>query len=243
MGTIDVVTAQKVDINYALAGLIQRILAFVIDSVVLSTVYSLLSFLFLILIPAGYSNFDVYVYIVLFPIVLFYHLYMEYFLNGQSLGKKALGIRVIKANGDRPEFIDYLTRWMFRIVDISFSAGVVAVVAILSSERQQRLGDIIANTIVIQVQNPRNYTLEDVLKVTRFNDYKVTYPEAKMFDEPQMLLVKEALERHTKFHNDAHIGAVKLLAQKIADQLGVKVPAKKTAFLKVVLRDYIYLTR
>ncbi len=243
MGTIDVITAQKVDINYALAGLMQRILAFVIDSIILSIVYSLLAALFIALTPFDYGAFTNYIYIVLFPIVLFYHLYMEYFFNGQSWGKKALGIRVIKANGERPEFIDYLTRWMFRIIDISLSAGVVAIVAILSSERQQRLGDIIGNTIVIQVQNPRNYTLNDVLKVTRFKDYQLTYPNAKMFNEQQMLLLKETLERYTKYPNEAHTQAVKQLAQKIGAQLDVKVPIKKISFLKVVLRDYIYLTR
>lgn len=243
MKTIDVITAQKVDINYALAGLMQRILAFVIDGIVISIVYSLLTAFFFLVFPFSGSTFDTFVYIILFPIVLFYHLYMEYLLNGQSLGKKALGIRVIKANGERPEFIDYLTRWMFRIVDISLSVGVVAIVSILSSERQQRLGDIIGNTIVIQVHNPRNYTLKDVLKVTRFKDYELTYPDAKMFNEAQMLLLKETIERYTKYPNDAHIAAVKLMAQKFADQLEIKVPVKKISFLKVLLRDYIYLTR
>lgn len=243
MKTIDVITAQKVDINYALAGLMQRILAFVIDGIVISIVYSLLSALFFLILPNNNSAFEVYVYIILFPIVLFYHLYMEYFFNGQSLGKKALGIRVIKANGERPEFIDYLTRWMFRVVDITFSVGVVAIVAILSSDKQQRLGDIIGNTVVIQVQNPRNYELNDVLKVTRFDNYELTYPDAKIFNEAQMLLLKEALERYTKYPNDAHVAAIKQMAQKFAEQMGIVAPTKKISFLKVLLRDYIYLTR
>lgn len=243
MKTIDVITAQKVDINYALAGLMQRILAFVIDVIVIYVIYMLLIMLIMAVLPFNSDAFMTFIYIVMYPIVMFYHLYMEYFFNGQSLGKKALGIRVIKANGERPEFIDYLTRWMFRLVDVTFSAGVVAIVSILSSERQQRLGDIIGNTLVIQVQNPRNYTLKDVLKVTRFNDYELTYPDAKMFNEAQMLLLKETLERYSKYPNDAHVAAVKKLAQKFADQLGIEVPTKKISFLKVLLRDYIYLTR
>ena len=243
MKNIDVVTAQKVDISYTLASLLQRILAYFIDLIAVGIFYYLMALLILALIPNSINAQEIYVYIIMLPIVIFYHLLFEYFWNGQTLGKKALGIRVIKINGERPEFIDYLTRWMLRTVDISFSMGIVAIISILANEKRQRLGDILSNTAVIQIQSARNYTLGDVLNIMKIKSYEVSYPNAKMFNEQQMLLVKETLERATKYENDAHIQTIKMLATKIADQLEVNLPRNYKEFLKVVLRDYIYLTR
>src|ERR1700760_3282022 len=48
---------------------------------------------------------------------LFYHLLSEITLNGQSVGKKAMGIRVIAADGGHPTISQYLIRWSFRLVD------------------------------------------------------------------------------------------------------------------------------
>lgn len=243
MKNIDVVTAQKVDISYALASLLQRILAYFIDAIAVSIIYLLLLFFITSIFPNNYDFVEVYSYIVLLPIILFYDLILEYFWNGQTIGKKALGIRVFKINGERLEFIDYLTRWMLRPVDITFTFGVVAIISILANEKRQRLGDVLSNTAVIQIQSARNYTLNDVLNVMKLKSYEVSYPDAKFFNEQQMLLVKETLERATKYENDAHIQSIKILATKIADQLEVNLPRNYKEFLKAVLRDYIYLTR
>ena len=75
-------------------------------------------------------------------------------------------------------------------------------------------------------------------------DYKVVYPEAKIFTEQQMLLLKETLERYKMYHNEAHQNALKLLSDNMAKQLGLeKTPFAKEKFLKTLLRDYIFLTR
>lgn len=243
MKTIEIVTAQKVDISYPLAGLMQRILAYFIDSIAIGIIYYILVLLLIWIVPNNYAFQDTYVYIILMPIILFYHLLFEYFWNGQSLGKKALGIRVIKASGERPEFVDYFMRWMIRIIDISASFGLVAIVSILASDKRQRLGDLVSNMAVIQVQSARNYTLSDVMNIMKLKQYQITYPEAKMFNEEQMLLVKEALERNAKFNNDAHILALKKLAKKMSEAMGGPPPKQTKQFLKVLLRDYIYLTR
>lgn len=243
MKTVEIVTAQKVDISYTLAGLMQRILAFIID-VVAKGILSTIIFTFIgFVAPNSFDGQMIWAYFLIIPIVIFYDLVLEFFWQGQTLGKKALGIRVIKASGERPEFVDYFMRWMFRTVDISFSAGLVAVIAILSTEKRQRLGDVIANTAVIQVQDARNYNLKDVMNIMKLENYEVTYPDAKFFNEQQMLLVKETLERSNKYNNEAHLKSVRVLALKVAEELGIAKPNNPKRFLKLVLRDYIYLTR
>ncbi|MCB0537529.1 MAG: RDD family protein [Bacteroidetes bacterium] len=246
MKSIDVETAQQVAINYSLAGVMQRILAFIIDSFAIGVIYYILVLILVSFFPRNSDFSELYVYLIILPIIMFYHLLFEYFMNGQSLGKRALGIRVIKTNGERPEFIDYLTRWMFRLVDITFSSGIVAVVAVLSTNKSQRLGDIIANTVVIQVQNPQSYKLNDVLKMINIKDYDVSFNMAKNFSEEQMLVVKETLDRYQKFPNETHMKALNSLSAYVAKTMDVKTPQgskSSSVFLKTVLRDYVYLTR
>jgi len=53
-----------------------------------------------------------------FP-VMFYTLVLESLLQGQTIGKRALKIRVVKIDGYQATFSDYVVRWFFRIVDVS----------------------------------------------------------------------------------------------------------------------------
>ena len=66
-------------------------------------------------------------------IFIFYSIAFEVFNNGQSLGKMAMKIRVIKASGGKPTFADYVARWMFRMVDVYLSLGALASILVTSS--------------------------------------------------------------------------------------------------------------
>ena len=242
MRSIDIVTAHKVEITYPLASVGQRIMAFIIDAIIITIGITLLNMVLLNIFP--YSTHQYIQFIVILPFYMFYTLYSEVLLNGQTLGKKALGIRVVKLNGENLGFSDYLTRWIFRVVDIWFSAGSLAVIFISSNEKSQRIGDVLSNTSVIQMSSSRNYALEDVLNIMNFSKHKVVFPNAKMFSEQQMLLLKETLERHKQHNNQAHQDALRAISIKMAKQMELeKIPMAKEKFLKTLLRDYIYLTR
>ena len=242
MRSIDIVTAHKVEITYPLASVGQRIMAFILDAIVIVVGFSLLNLIFGFVFSG--NLYEYFIYIILFPFYMFYTLYSEVLLNGQTLGKKALGIRVVKLNGENLQFTDYMTRWIFRTVDIWLSMGSLAVIFISSNEKSQRIGDLLSNTSIIQTSSSRSYSLSDVLNIMNLKDYKVVYPEAKIFTEQQMLLLKETLERYKMYHNEAHQNALKLLSDNMAKQLGLeKTPFAKEKFLKTLLRDYIFLTR
>lgn len=242
MRSIDIVTAHKVEITYPLASVGQRIMAFILDAIIIVVGFTVLSLLFEVI----FANhlFEYFMYIVLFPFYMFYTLYSEVLLHGQTIGKKALGIRVVKLNGENLQFTDYMTRWIFRTVDIWLSMGSLAVIFISSNEKSQRIGDLLSNTSVIQTSSSRSFALSDVLNIMNLKDYKVVYPTAKTFTEQQMLLLKETLERYKMYNNEAHQKALNMLAQNMANQLGLeKTPLAKEKFLKTLLRDYIFMTR
>ena len=67
--------------------------------------------------------------LIIFVILLsFYHLVCEYAFNGRSLGKYTMRLQVVKLNGKKLTFWDCMLRWIFRLIDISISSGVVALV-------------------------------------------------------------------------------------------------------------------
>jgi uncharacterized RDD family membrane protein YckC len=239
MDEIEITTTQNITIHYELAGTWERILAFVIDLIIIS-VSSLLVYG---LSKAFISDSDILVYLTLLPIIVFYTLFFEFFNNGQSVGKLALKLRVIRIDGEKTSFSNYFMRWMFRIPDIYGSFGGIAFLSILSSTNNQRSGDILANTVVVSLKKDNRMKLNNIFKLNNKTKYSPVYPEIVRFDEEAMMIVKEVLKKQMKYANFAHQRALDLLAEKIAAELDLKVPKNKVEFLNTVLKDYILLTR
>ena len=160
MRTVEVITPQNVAINYKLASLGARILAYIIDSLLITAFYIVL--FFLLFIPFIEMITDIGLIFLFLPIIFigtFYHLLMEQFNKGQSLGKAAMRIRVISENGSSPDFIQLFMRWLLRLVDMSLSSGAIAVLTIAITDKGQRVGDILGRTIVIDLRRSETITL------------------------------------------------------------------------------------
>lgn len=240
MKIIEIKTTQNVVLQYELADLRDRILAFLIDFAVgvfgVTVAASFASNVF-----QGTTR-EVVVYFLL-SIFIFYSLGFEVFNNGQSLGKMALKIQVIKATSGRPTLSDYAARWVFRLVDVWFSFGGIASVLIASSSKSQRIGDIVANTAVVKLTPQMNLTLNDILTLHAPNDYKPEFTPAKQLMEEDALLIKNTLDRYRRFANPAHQEALEMLAKRVAEVLNLPLPSDNQKFLQTILRDYVMLTR
>ncbi|MBX7108770.1 MAG: RDD family protein [Chitinophagales bacterium] len=242
MQTIDIITSQNVTIQYALASVRDRLLSFFIDVLVLFVCMMLLVLLFTAVIDTG--DFDYVLYLLIFPFLIFYSLVQEVWWNGQSIGKRMTGLKIMKLNGKEPTAGDYLIRWAFRFIDIWFSLGAVALLLISSTERHQRLGDLLAGTAVIKLAPWQTVSLEEVLALHATSAYEPVYTGVKVFSEQEMLLVKQALDRLKFYDNAAHHEAIRMLADKIAGQMSLTAkPEDPVSFLKTVLSDYIVLSR
>lgn len=246
--TIDIRTTQNVTIEYELASLRERILAFLIDSLIVGVLYFLLLVLTLSVVSEGAEESGLLFYLIigLLPIALFllYHLLSEVLANGQSWGKKALGIRVVRLDGREPGLSDYLLRAVFHIVDTLTSAGILAAILISTSGKNQRLGDMTANTTVIRVRHHQRFKLEDILRINTLEDYEPQYPAVRRLSEQDMLLVKNAVNRYQSHRNQAHREVIDELVGRLQELLNIEeTPADKVAFLKTLIRDYIVLTR
>jgi len=182
-------------------------------------------------------------YFISFPIIILYSLFLEQWNNGQSVGKKVLRIRVIRLDGEIVRFQDSMMRWMFRLLDIYSSFGGVALLSILSSQYSQRLGDLLANTVVVNLGSAERLSLEKLLQLHETKNHKITYPQVAKMPEEAMLLVKETLSRWIRQDNEAHNEAFNLLVKRMEKELHVKAGDDPETFLRTLLKDYIILTR
>lgn len=244
MHTIDLKTAQNVVIQYDLATVADRMLAFLLDIVIVFVVYYLGIIIFSFLIKFSFENLGILLGLLPICLVMLYHFFSEVMAGGQSLGKRAMGIKVVRLDGEEPSLSDYLLRAVFLIIDVLFSIGFIAVLLISATKKHQRLGDLTANTTVIRVKSMSAFQLQRIMSIGTTEDYEPQYAGVRIFTEQDMLLVKQTLNRFRLYKNDAHRKALDELSARIADQLQLpKTPRDHVQFLKTVLRDYIVLTR
>jgi uncharacterized RDD family membrane protein YckC len=155
-------TPENVELVRPLAGIGSRMIAGIIDNLLIIGVYAvllILAFVFLDSSPAdlmrGPGGTGVWGLAVL--IVIFFLVYWGYFVafemltNGQSPGKKHMRIRVVKEGGAPIRFTDIAIRNLLRAVDCQ-GFYTVAGVCMFLTRKAQRLGDLAAGTVVLSEQ-------------------------------------------------------------------------------------------
>ena len=106
-------------VSYELASVMQRIVATLIDSVLVMTVY-------IVIVSIGKLESEFTNISLGFAWIWLYQLSCIMFFNGRSLGQRFMNLRIVSMNGEALEFSDYFLRWIMRPLDITLSAGMVA---------------------------------------------------------------------------------------------------------------------
>jgi uncharacterized RDD family membrane protein YckC len=246
MKTISFSTAQFVTIDYELAPTIYRVLASVIDYAAL-LIYTLIMGMIISTnaFELELKGITVLGILLIYLPYMFYSPIIEYLTNGRSLGKLALGIRVVKADGEPAGLREYFIRWIFRVIDIWIGGlGFLAILLSSTSERRQRLGDVMADTVLIKIRDNQRYSLQDILNIKSSDNHTVNYPAVTRFSDEDMLFLKNVILRVTKYPNEDNKKLAIDLANETSRLIGLpEVPQKKMEFLRTVLQDYVVLTR
>lgn len=148
-----IITPEGIEFSLQLAGPITRCMAWWIDTISISVIFSIVN---TILAFIGILSGNVaYALAILsyFVISIGYWIFFEWYWQGQTIGKKFLRLRVMDEQGLRLQFNQVVIRNLLRFVDSLPVFYLVGGLSCLISKRAQRLGDFVANTIV--VWNPR----------------------------------------------------------------------------------------
>lgn len=235
MEKIRVLTTQNVMIEYELASLGDRILATLIDSLIIVGV--IIAF-FLIAINLSGSQLIAYGFYTIIILTWLYHLLCEIFMNGQTVGKKARNIKVIKTDGTQPTIGSYLLRWIIRPIDISFCLGSIALLFIILTKNGQRVGDLAAGTTIVKRKDRATISERELPQLDE--NYKPTFSEVTNLHDGDIEIIREVI--HT-FNRNYRMEPVDLLAAKMKEVLNIKSDLSSYAFLDVLVKDYVYYTR
>lgn len=170
--------------------------------------------------------------------VLLYHLAFEVLLDGQTPGKLALRLRVTRLDGTQPTLGQYVLRWLLRWVDVTASAGGVALLSVLATRRGQRLGDLAAGTTV--VRRRQRVELRDVLYPAVEVDHVADFPEAERLSDADVRTLRAVLVRLQSMRRGPEATALARRAKTAVEaRLGlVPVEMPPEAFLRAVVRDH-----
>jgi uncharacterized RDD family membrane protein YckC len=256
MKSIEFESAQNVKIEYELASVAQRAAAAMIDF------FAFLIYFIICGMVIGFSgyfeaDYGSYLFLQLLLIKIpwiFYNPTIEYLTQGQSLGKYILGIRVVTVSGERPGLREVFTRWIFKgdflwisadfFILFWFGIGVLGIIYAGTSDRRQRMGDVMANTIVIKNKSSIKYSLKDVLSIKSQDNYTPVYTDVVRFTDEDMLLIKNTIQRVRANPNPETKQFAIDLANKSAELMGLEeTPKKRLQFLQTLLQDYVVLTR
>lgn len=226
-------TTQNISIEQPLASVAERIIATIIDIFVIIS-YVIVAFL----ITGALEKNPMVSFIILIPL-LFYHLFFELAMNGQSPGKIIMKIKVVSENGAAASFTSIFIRWVFRLIDVLIMFGSIATLFIIITEKNQRLGDITGKTIVLRTRQRKR---TDSIYYELPNDYELQFPEVEKLSESDLLTLNEVLGfLNSSCRNyESKQYAVKM-KKSLSKKMGIESNLPPEMFLKTLKKDYNYI--
>lgn len=259
MSRLKVATNINIDLEFEIPAFHTRLLAWLIDFVIFFVYYlivrKIMSEAFLDFTEEDRTG----IFTIFFLPIALYHVILESSMNGQTVGKKLMSIRVINEAGGNATISQYIIRWLLRVSDfmmiiacilfllygsqmgsqlmLLFLVGVGDIFCAALTKKSQRLGDMAAGTILISTKNKSD--LNETVFMEIEDNYIPRYPEVMKLSDRDLNMVKNIYNTVIK-KDDYHLAA--RTADKIASVLKIETKQDPQAFLETLLKDYNYLS-
>jgi uncharacterized RDD family membrane protein YckC len=242
MQQVAIHTPQNVAVNFAIADLGKRLLAKIIDLIIIILVVYVMNIIYTNSVVYK-IKFDDYLSQVAFQQLFFlpiytYSLWIEILLHGRSLGKLVMNLQIMRLDGRTFSWENALIRWMCNIIDALPIGYLVALISIGSTKNGQRIGDLAAGTVV--VSKKKNVGINQTILIHLKDDYQPTYSQVIRLSDNDMRIIKDTFESAL---NNGDVAIIKKLRSKIESVIDVKnVEMNDVNFVRLVMRDFNYFT-
>ncbi len=236
-------TTQNVVIQYEVASVGERVLARLLD-VVLFGGYIVLAMIILGKVLSGMSwrtqaEMGTLLYILVLIPVFTYTLWCESLFNGKTFGKMIMGIKVVKTDGAPAGVGDFAFRWILRILEgeLAIFTALALPVAIISN-RGQRIGDMVAGTMVIRTKVRSSIRSTILAQINP--SYRVVFPQVAVLTDKDMNIIRSIMQQA---YSTANYALMETLAARVKQVMKVYPDPRQLPtpqFLNIVLADYAH---
>lgn len=256
MPAIKIETVFNIDLEFETAPVHKRILAYIIDVTILICYLKLMKLLMYDVFNLNpYTNVGLDMIMISLPMLL-YSLLCEVYLNGQSIGKRILKIRVISMSGGEPTLSQYIIRWATRFfewpflfgfiweenlaimvylfVTATFGIGVIIIIAI--TQNNQRLGDLAAGTVVVNTSSTMNVR-DTIFMEVDHSSYQVQFPQVMKLSDTDINTIQNVVKQSYKYGEEIS----ERVANRVCEVLQIETKLSSRDFLEKLLEDYNYL--
>jgi len=246
--TVKLDTGFNIEVSFPVSPFSRRLLAWILDTALLFIYIWILSSWF----QLSMSEHPVLATLTALPLFLYYPV-VEILTNGHTAGKKLMGIRIITLEGGQASISQYLLRWLLGIIDmpywifVSIYANVLpwycsilcfsGLACMLISGKSQRIGDLVAGTIVIYTRGRTSW--QDTVFTQLEAGYRPKYPEVMRISDKDINSLKSIIELSKKSKDETMAYRI---ADRITSKLGIQTKELPLDFLETLLKDYNYYT-
>ena len=257
MPVITIATPFNIDLEFKLATLPRRAQAWAVDMVIICAYYYLM-------LRIVYPLFDMSenvstaaeLFFLVIPVMI-YQLAFEIFMNGQTIGKRLVGIKIIDREGQEPTWGQYIIRWMLcignlfiyilpkylletpAILFVFLLIYLPDVIVLLISRKWQRIGDLAAGTVVIDARYKADIT-QTIYQEIEVKDYVPVFPQVMRLSDRDINGIRNLIS-DTRPGKDAEAYMYQVV-DKIKSVLKIETEIDGFDFLQQLLHDYNYIT-
>ncbi len=245
--------------DFPIANIGQRVGSAVLDMLAMF-LYALLFVALLYITETNNQNLIILLAIIFGIPITFYYPIMEYFFKGQTIGKILLKLRVISVDGGSASLSEIMLRWILRVIDtnlgmililflgsvntndelygflimsLAIPIPIVGMVSIMRTKYGQRVGDLAANTVVVNVK--RSHSLSDTILSKSEESYVPSYPQVIDLNDGDIRTIKNILKSAKSKKGKENL--IKL-ADKAQQRLEIKTDQEPAVFLDKLIKDY-----
>jgi uncharacterized RDD family membrane protein YckC len=236
MSDIAIDTTHHVRITFEVAPLTARMLAAVIDAVLVTIGIVAVVLAWGLLDIESLGDVGAFIAVVVTVAILLAPFLQEVVLDGQTIGKRIARIRVMQLDGSAPTMGAYFARWFIGLVEVYGSFGVIATMSVMATRNHQRLGDLVAGSVVVRVPAPVSVRS---LRVDEAAGHVVTFPGVRFLSDEDVRVIRDVLHAHAQTVDRARMTALlDRTADRVAAKIGARGDEEPRAFLVRVLADF-----
>ncbi len=232
-GDLEILTPERAVLGYRLAGIGSRALAQLLDILIVAAA------MILLWIGAGFlSIVDQALAMGLFMFLLFllpilYFVLSEGLGNGQTIGKRAQGIRVRMADGTPVGLEAAILRNLLRPADLIPPPYLIGLASIFLSDRAQRLGDLVAGTVVVseRLEAPRYAVAPHGVGIHPLENH---VGPLRGLTNPEYTALRRLADRYYELPPEAQARLLGTIYRPMAQRLGIPDPPQGETEIRMV---------